>query len=122
MNDQKFNNEYDVIVFTLCITLGHFEKEDYSFAEQCIWWLASLIQFMVILIYYQRYTVFLCDDIDNPEVTPLGSTTIINLIVADSDISHLDIATEHMGNTAEDIRVLRPMQENIIAHYHISKT
>jgi len=121
INDQKFNNEYDVILFTLSILLDRFEKEDQLFAPQCIWWLASLLQFMEILIYYWRYKVFLSDNMDNLEVTLLFSTTVIDPIVADSDIPYLDIATETKGNTSEDIRVLCPTQENIIAQYRISK-
>jgi len=49
MKDLKFNNQYDVILWTLSLFLDRFEKKDQLFAAQCTWWLASIIQFIEIL-------------------------------------------------------------------------
>jgi len=37
MVNLKFNNEYDVILFTLSVLLNRFEKDDGLFVAQCIW-------------------------------------------------------------------------------------
>jgi len=61
MIGHNLNNEYDVIVYTLSVLLDRLETEDQLSAAQCIWWLASIIQFTEILIYYRRYKVFPSD-------------------------------------------------------------
>jgi hypothetical protein len=40
-------------------------------AAQCIWWLASIIQFAEIFINYEYYTIFPSEYINNLEVSPL---------------------------------------------------
>ena len=54
----KFNNDYDVILWAVSALLDRFNKEDKLFAAQCIWWLASIIQFTEILSYYQGIIQF----------------------------------------------------------------
>jgi len=44
MTEYKFNNEYNVILYTLSLLLDCFESEDQHFAAQYTWWLASIIQ------------------------------------------------------------------------------
>jgi len=74
MSEHKFNNEYDVILWTIFLLLDRFEKEDQLFTAQCIWWLASMIQFMEILIYYRHYQIFPSDYVINYVVTPLSGS------------------------------------------------
>jgi len=74
MSEHKFNNEYDVILWTIFLLLDRFEKEDQLFTAQCIWWLASMIQFMEILIYYRHYQIFPSDYVINCVVTPLSGS------------------------------------------------
>jgi len=66
-----FNNEYDVILCALSLLLDHFEKDNQLFAPQCIWWLASIIQFTKILIYYCHHKIFTSDYINNLVVSPV---------------------------------------------------
>ena len=45
----EFNNEYDVILWTLSRLIEGFEKKNNLFAGQCIWVLACIIEFTEIL-------------------------------------------------------------------------
>jgi len=88
MRKHRFNNEYDVLLFTLSALLHRFENEDRLFAAQCIWWLANIIQLTEILTYNPHYKVFMSDYVKNLVVTPLlGSATS----PLGSEISALDI-------------------------------
>jgi len=52
MPEQTFNNDYDIIGCAFALLLRRFEEEDNWFAAQCIWWLASIIQYIEILKYH----------------------------------------------------------------------
>jgi len=52
MTEHRFNNKYNVILCALSLLPDRFHMEDQLFAAQYIWWLASIIQYMEILIYY----------------------------------------------------------------------
>ena len=58
MTKYTFDNEYDVIIFALSIILDQLEWKDHLFATQCIWWLASIIQYSDILLFYRRHKIF----------------------------------------------------------------
>jgi len=71
MTEHTFNNEHNVILCSVSILLDRFERENQLFAAQCTWWLASIIQFTEVLIYYRHYEIFPSDYIKNLVVTPL---------------------------------------------------
>jgi len=71
MTEYKFDNEYDVILFTLFIILDQLERKDQIFAAQCIWWLASIIQYTEILLFYRQYKIFPSYYVKNCIVTRL---------------------------------------------------
>jgi len=71
MPEHKFDNEYDVIIFALSVIFDQLEKNDHIFAAQYIWWLASIIQYMEILLFYRQYNIFLSYYVKNWIVTPL---------------------------------------------------
>ena len=104
MNEQKFTNDYDIIAYALSLLIRRLPKEDNIFAAQCIWWLASIIQYMEILRYYLKYQTFPSEYLRDCTVTPLleqvNDWTIIperlsgQVIVPDSDISELQLDSE----------------------------
>lgn len=61
--------------------------------------------------YYRHYNVFPSDYIHNPALNLLVSTTVSDPDVLDSDISHLDIASELEEDVSEDVGSLHPDQE-----------
>jgi len=88
MTEHKFNNKSDNILYAVSLLLDQFQREDRVFAAQCIWWLASIIQFMEIVTYYQCYKLFPSDYVNNLVVThSLKQETLI----PESDIPKLDI-------------------------------
>lgn len=52
MVGHKFDKEYDVLLFAVSSLLDQFKNEERLFAAQCIWLLASIIQYTEILIFY----------------------------------------------------------------------
>jgi len=94
MNNLMFNNKYDVTLCALSLLLDHSKKEDQLFAAQCIWWLASIIQFTEILTYYQLYNIFPSDYLNNAIVTLTLSQSDKGLVVPEIEILILDITTE----------------------------
>lgn len=91
IHDLTFNNKYNVILLTLSKLLDCFKKQDQLFAAHCVWWLASIIQFTEVLIYYRQYKIFLSDYLNNLVVTPLDQCREIINKVPDSDISDLQL-------------------------------
>jgi len=71
MTERKFTNDYDIMVYAFSLLLRQFQKEDNWFAAQCIWWLASIIQYTEILRFYLEYQIFPSDYVKNCVVTPL---------------------------------------------------
>jgi len=67
----KLNNEYDVKLCALSLFLDQFQKEDKLFAAQCVWWLATVIQYTEILSYYQCHKISPSKYNFNLVVTPL---------------------------------------------------
>jgi len=94
MNELEFQNEWDIILFTLSLLLDRFEKEHQLFAAQCIWWLASVIQFTEIWIYYQHYKIFPSDYFKNPGITLLDQPGEGTDTVPDSDIPELNLDSD----------------------------
>jgi len=87
-------NDYDILLCALSLVLDRFEKEDQSFAAQCIWWLASIIHFTEILIYYRHDKIFPSDYVKDLVVTQPTYQSILEEIVPESDISELDLCEE----------------------------
>lgn len=86
-----FHNDYDLIRRATSSLLDRLEKENKLVAAQCIWWLASIIQFMEILSYYRQYKIFQVKyQIRDCKVSLLDKDTAVPLIVQD-DISEVDL-------------------------------
>jgi len=94
MKDLKFNNEYDMIIFTLFKLLDHFEKQDELFAGQFIWWLASIIQFTKMLIYYWHYKIFPSAYINGLITITLEYPLSSSNIVPDSKVPEFQLDTD----------------------------
>jgi len=58
MVELKFDNEYEVIIFSLTTILHHLERKDHTFVVQGISWLARIIQYSEILLFDRRYNIF----------------------------------------------------------------
>jgi len=71
MKKREFNHDYDIITDALFLLIQRFRKEDNTFGAQCIWWLASIIQYTEILKYYFEYQVFASDYVRDSIRTPL---------------------------------------------------
>jgi len=113
----KWNNEYDVSLFTLSLMLEHFEKEDQLFAAQCIWWLASIILCTEILTYYWWYTIFPSNYIDNLVITPLPHQSGKGSLVPESDFPVLDIAMEISNNNSDQETTVHPARNKLLPGY-----
>jgi len=90
----KFNNEYEVILCALSLILDCLETEDQLFAAQWTWWLASIILFTEILIYYRQYKIFPSDYVQNCIATPLPDQSSKRVVMPDEDIPELDLVEE----------------------------
>jgi len=75
----------------LSLLLDHFKKDDQLFAAQCIWWLASIIQFTEILVYYRHYKIFPSNFIVNWVVTLLRSIVPERSLIPEPDIPVLKL-------------------------------
>jgi len=53
-----FNCEADVILWAFAKLLSIFAERQYTFALHCIWWLASLVQLDIALLYLIEYHQF----------------------------------------------------------------
>lgn len=71
MPEYTSDTEYDLIIFTLSIILDQLERKDQLFDAQCMWWLASIIQYTEILHFYRRYKSFPSYYVKNQIATPL---------------------------------------------------
>jgi len=103
MNNLEFNNKYNVKLCTLSLLPDRFEMEDQLFSAECIWLLASIIQFTEISTYYQIYNIFPSEYLYKISVTPTLSQSHERLLVPESQIPILDITTEiveHNSNQA----------------------
>jgi len=81
MTEVKIANDYDHIGRPLSLLLRHFQKEDNPFAAQCIWWLASIIQYTEILKFYFKYQTFPSEYIKDCIVMPLPNPVNKEIIV-----------------------------------------
>jgi len=101
MVSHTFDNNYDVVLWAFSALSDRFEKEDKLFAAQCIWWLASIIQFREILTYYRQYKIFPSEYLKNIVVTPLPNNRDIEEI-PDGDISPLDLDNQEIPESEEE--------------------
>jgi len=106
----KFDNDYDIILLAFSVLLDRFEQEDQSFAAQCIWWLAGIIQYAVILKYYRLYGIFPFDYVENCLVSPIVraeksiiSDSRISELMFDSDIGYHSTSVEREFAEAQSI-------------------
>jgi len=64
--------------------------DDNIFATQCIWWLASVIQYTERLKYYFEYQLFPSDYLRDCTVTPLINPVVNRSIVSEFIIPDLN--------------------------------
>jgi len=86
MVEHKFHNEYGILLCTVSLVLDHFERDDQLFAAQCVWWLATIIRFTEILIYYLHYKVFPSEYVNDLGVSPLTNPGIAGSLIPASEI------------------------------------
>jgi len=91
MTGQKFNNDYDIIVYAFSLLIQPFKEEDNIFAAQWIWWLASIIQYTEIFKFYLEYRIFSSTYFKNCIVTPLPERVPNEMVIPDSDIPELQL-------------------------------
>jgi len=91
MVEHKFNNKYEVILPTVSLLLDRFETEDQLFAAHSVQWLASILQFTEILIYYQQYKIFPSNYISNCEMPPLPIWAPEGTMIPEWDISTMTV-------------------------------
>jgi len=94
MNERKFTNDYDIIVYAFSLLIRRFQREDNIFAAQCIWWLASIIQYTEILRFYFEYQVFPSTYVRDCIVSPLPEKISEESIIPDSDIPELQLDSD----------------------------
>jgi hypothetical protein len=87
----SFNNEHDIVVWTLSYLLHRFEDSRNLFAAQCVWWVASLIQLTDILVYYHRYNIFPSEYQNQFEESSVSNTRKSPEIVPERDIPPLEL-------------------------------
>jgi len=91
MNERKFINHHNIIVYALSLLNQRFQKQDNLFAAQCIWWLANILQYSKILKYHFEYLVFPSDYLRDCIVTTFQHQDDIGTIVPVLDIPVLDL-------------------------------
>jgi len=91
MTKQKFTNDYDIITYAFVLLIPIFKKEDNIFVAQCIWWLASVIQYTGILQLYFDYQKFPSEYVRDCIVTPLPWLDDSGATIPDSNIPALDL-------------------------------
>jgi len=99
MTTREFTNDYDIIIYAFFLLIHWFKKEDNIFVAQCIWWLASIIQYTEVLTYYFDYQIFPSEYLRDCIVTPLLQKDNSGTIVPDSDIPEIDL---HLNSDIED--------------------
>jgi len=92
MHEHKFDNQYKVIIFALSNILDQLERKDQIFAAQCDWWLASIIQYTEILLFYRQFNIFPLYWVTNCIVTPLPGVNTEEY--SEQDIPELGLAEE----------------------------
>jgi len=92
MPEHKFDNKYDMIIFVLSTILDQLERKDQIFAAQCVWWLASIIQYMEILLFHRRFNIFPLYYVRNCIVTPLPE--INKKVHLEQEIPELELAED----------------------------
>jgi len=92
MHEHKFNNQYKVIIFALSNILDQLERKHQIFAAQCVWWLASVIQYTEILLFYRQFNIFPSYWVTNCIVTPLPGVNTEEY--SEQDIPELGLAEE----------------------------
>ena len=109
ISEHMFNNKYDIILCAVSLLLDRFEREDQLFEALCIWWLAHIIQFTEILIFYCHYRVFPSEYVNNLVLSPLSNPGIAGSLILESEIPVLDI--DH-SNTE-----VHPGRSNLLPNY-----
>jgi len=91
MTTREFTNHYHIIIYALFLLIHGFKKEDNIFAAQCIWWLASIIQYTEVLTYYFDYQIFPSECLRDFTVTLLPQKDDSGTIVPDADTPEIGL-------------------------------
>ena len=91
MTRQEFTSKYDIITYAFFLLIQWFQKEDNIFAAQCIWWLASIVQYTEILKYSFDYQIFPSEYVRDCIVKPLPQKDDNRTLASESDIPALDL-------------------------------
>jgi len=114
MVEQPFTNEYDIIVCTLALLLRWFQQEDNLFAAQCIWWLASIIQYTEILKFHLQYNTYPSIYVKDLKVTPLICHIDKRDLIEETNIPELDL--DHTSDTVEETPI--PQLGSVLRNTH----
>jgi len=98
----------------ISLLLDRFEKEDRLFAKQCIWRLASIIQFTDILIYYWHYRIFRSDYGKNLVVMPLRNRLPSEEMIPESNILELHSAMDIITTPFERRYIDHPSRKKFL--------
>lgn len=121
MNNLKFNIIYDVILCFWTLLLDCFEKEESLFVVQCIWWLASIVQFTEIRTYYLLYRIFPSDYIKKTMVTPLLRRSVEGSSVRESGIPSWDITTDITEHSPDPAVAIYSSREKLLPGFRSNK-
>jgi len=91
MVEHQISNVYDIKRCAVSVLLDSFEKEDQLFAAQCVWWLASILQFTEILISYRHYPVFPSEYNNHLVVSPLPNPGMGGSHIPEPELPELDV-------------------------------
>jgi len=97
MTERKFLNDYNIIVYAFALLIRQFQKENNIFAAQCVWRLASIIQYTEILRFYFECQAFPSEYVRDLVVTPLPDRPSKNIFIPTDNISELDLAEENIA-------------------------
>jgi len=100
MTKREFSNDYDIIVYALTLLIRRFQNEDNIFAAQCIWWLASIIQYTDQLRFNFEYQVFPSEYVRDCAVTPFPDQLHKEMIFLEDTISELDLAEKNNAESS----------------------
>jgi len=103
MTERKFDNNYNIIVCAFSLLITHFVEEDNIFAAQCIWWLASIIQYTKIFKFYLEYQIFPWVYVRDCVVTPLPKKVPEETLIPDSNIPEIQLESD-MDDWSETIK------------------
>jgi len=114
MTEKTFSNDYNIIVYAFALLIRRFQKADNIFAAQCIWWLASIVQYTEILKFYFEYQVFPSEYVRDLVVTPLPVQSSQEEIFFEDNISELNLAEANIEKSSKGNYIEHPSREKFL--------